>query len=140
MANRLSEEKANAIAAEYCTNGYNKVQALLAVGYSVNYANHGGLKLLDNVRVKQAIARIQANAQAKTGYTIDQYIQELDEARARAIDYKQVSAEITAILAKGRSQGFDKDNDIGSIDQQQELDEQQQAMARRIAKVSLSAG
>ena len=112
----------------------------MAVGYAHSYAHGKGLKRYDNDLVKQAIARIQANTQAKTGYTIDQYILELDEARARAIDYKQVSAEITAIIAKGRSQGFDKDNDIGSIDQQQELDEQQQAMARRIAKVSLSAG
>jgi len=140
MANRLSQEKAAWIAREYCTNRYKKVEALLSVGYSNTYANNIGLKLFDNSRVKEEIDRIEALNRARSGYTIDQYILELDEARARAIDYKQVSAEITAIIAKGRSQGFDKDNDIGSIDQQQELDEQQQAMARRIAKVSLSAG
>ena len=140
MANRLSQEKAAWIAREYCTNGYKKVEALLAVGYANTYANNIGLKLYDNSRVKEEIDRIEALNRARSGYTIDQYIQELDEGRARAIDYKQVSAEITAVIAKGRSQGFDKDNDIGSIDQQQELDEQQQAMARRIAKVSLSTG
>ena len=140
MANRLSQEKAAWIARKYCTNGYKKVEALLSAGYSNTYANNIGLKLFDNSRVKEEIDRIEALNRARSGYTIDQYILELDEARARAIDYKQVSAEITAIIAKGRSQGFDKDNDIGSIDQQQELDEQQQAMARRIAKVSLSAG
>jgi hypothetical protein len=68
--NRLSQEKANAIAAEYVTNGFKAVDALLAVGYKQSYAVHCSAKLLDNVQVKQAIARIQADTKLNTGITI----------------------------------------------------------------------
>ncbi len=85
MANRLSDEKARAIAAEYCTNGFRKVDALLSLGYSKTYANNIGLKIFDNDRVVQAIARIQANLQAKTGFTVQQAEQEFEESRLLAL-------------------------------------------------------
>ena len=138
MANRLSQEKANAIASEYMTNGHNKVQALLAVGYSVNYANHGGLKLLDNDRVKQAIARIQAKSKVSTDYDIATYMTELNEIRTLSIEQHQLSTAATATIAKGRTQGYDKDNDLSATDkadpipaQRQELLQQQAAAYQR---------
>jgi hypothetical protein len=77
MANRLSEEKARLIASIYCTNGYNKVKALLDAGYKTTYANNVGLKLYENSRVKEAIARITSAEQIKTDYTCDFVRQEL---------------------------------------------------------------
>lgn len=71
MSCRVSKEKADAIAIEYMTNGQNKVKALLAVGYKPSYANKNGLKLWDNVLVKQAIAKISLANQIKTGITFE---------------------------------------------------------------------
>ena len=139
MANRLSKEKAEAIASEYMTNGFNKIQALKSVGYSNTYSENVGLKLFVNDRVLQAIDRIQAKSKASTDYKLEQYLSELEQARSRAIDYKQVSAEIQAIIAKGRSQGFDKDNDMTS-DQTEELDKSQTEEARRLASIRLKTG
>jgi hypothetical protein len=72
MSNRLSEEKAKLIAVEYCTNGFEKVKALLAAGYKQSYASSGtGLKLYENVRLKDQIAKIQAQTAIKQQITLD---------------------------------------------------------------------
>lgn len=113
MANRLSKEKAAAIAAEYHTNGFKKVMALLSVGYSVNYANNGGLKLFDNDSVKTAIAKIEALAVTETGYTVAQCEKEYELARKLAMTEKQPAAASTAITGKARLYGMDKDANIG---------------------------
>ena len=135
----LTKEKAEQLASEYCTNGYSQAKALQAVGYSLYYAERQGKKLFNNVQVKQAIDRIQAKSKASTDYKLEQYLSELEQARTRAIDYKQVSAEIQAVIAKGRSQGFDKDNDMAS-DQTEELDKSQTEEARRLASIRLKTG
>ena len=109
MANRLSKEKACAIAAEYCTNKFQKVKALLSVGYSETYANNIGLKLFDNDIVKQAIAKIQAVAVVTTGYTIGQAQAEYEEARSLSMQLGQPAAAATAVTGKARLHGFDKD-------------------------------
>jgi hypothetical protein len=85
--NRISDEKIKAIAAEYLTNGMVKTKALITVGYSKNYADHGGLKLFDNDRLKDEIAHQQAKIAAKTGITVA-YCQNLllqlaDKAKAK---------------------------------------------------------
>ena len=114
MSNILSNEKATAIAAEYCTNGFQKVMALLSMGYKPSYANSKvGLKIYDNDKVKTAIARIQAVQVAKTGYTVEQAQVEYEEARALAIKINQPAAAATAITGKARLFGFDKDANIG---------------------------
>ena len=121
MANRLSKEKAGLIASNYCTNGYKKVKALLDAGYATSYANNVGLKLFDNSRVKEAISRIQARTAADTSFTVQAYQQQLDEDRAMAIELKQPSACVSATVAKGRSCGYDKSNEIGNVDKPQDL-------------------
>ena len=68
--NRISDEKIKAIAAEYLTNGMVKTKALITVGYSKNYAEHGGLKLFDNDRLKDEIAHQQAEIVEKTNITV----------------------------------------------------------------------
>ena len=114
MSNRLSDEKATAIAAEYCTNGFQKVLALLRLGYKSSYAtSKTGLQIYDNVLVKTAIARIQATQVAKTGYTVEQAQAEYEEARALAIRINQPAAAATAVTGKARLFGFDKDANIG---------------------------
>ncbi len=109
MPNRLSKEKAQAIAAEYCTNGFQKVLALLSMGYKQSYAEKIGLKLYDNMFVKQAIRRIQAVQAAKTGFSIDQARTEYEEARLLGMRINQPSAAVSAVTGKARLYGMDKD-------------------------------
>lgn len=79
MSNKLSKEKAEALASLFLTNGYNKKQALLDMGYSPSYAVAGqGFKLYDNPLVKAAINKLQVNLQAKTAIDL-KYIQEEHE-------------------------------------------------------------
>ncbi len=113
MPNRLSNEKVTAIAAEYCTNGFMKVAAMISLGYSKSYANSKtGLRIYDNDRVKIAISRIQAVAIAKTGYTVEQAQLEYEEARVLAMACRQPAAAATAVTGKARLFGFDKDANI----------------------------
>lgn len=130
--NRLSEEKAQAIAAAYCSNGLKKVEALLEVGYSVTYANNGGLKLFDNVRVKANITKIRALAVAKTGWDIEQSQTKLLHAYEIAEQYHQPSAMVSAVVAVNRTHGLDKD---ASADiEQEELTKTQAELGREIAQ------
>ena len=147
MANRLSQEKANAIASAYMTNGNVKSTALLSVGYSKNYAEHNGLKLFDNDRVKQAISKIQARNDTKTTYNALQAEQELEQARKRAIDLKQVSAEIQATLGKCKLYALLTDNINNTTEQtpdpltQEEIDKlKADAAAITRANIKISSG
>jgi len=58
-----------AIARAFCSNGRVKSTALETVGYSRKYSRTCGLKVLDNVRVKAAIARIDANVAQEAAIT-----------------------------------------------------------------------
>ena len=113
MPNRLSEEKARSIAAEYCTNGFKKVVALLSVGYSTTYANNVGLKLFDNSSVKAAIACIQAKQAAKTDYTQEKGLELLLDAYKVAKTLNQPAAMVSAAIGANRMHGYDKDAAIG---------------------------
>ncbi len=116
MACRLSKEKARAIAAEYCTNGFGKVKALLSVGYSETYANNVGLKLFEHKEVLRAIARVQTVAITITGYSLEQSQAEYEQARVLAIQLKQPAAAVSAITGKARLHGMDKDAGAGASD------------------------
>ncbi len=110
MPNRLSEEKAQLLAAEYCTNGFKKVMAMLSIGYSKSYAStKAGLQIYDNPLVKRAINRIQAVQATKTSYSVDQAQQEYEQARLLAMKVNQPAAAATAITGKARLFGMDKD-------------------------------
>ena len=108
MSNRLSDDKAQLIASCYCTNGFNKVEALLSAGYKPSYAKTIGLKLYDNIKVKTYIAQLQAIATTKTGYTIEQALQEYEEARQMAMATKQVGSAVSAISGKARIVGLEQ--------------------------------
>ena len=112
MPNKLSKEKAQAIAAEYCTNGFQKVVALLSVGYSTNYANNVGLKLFDNDTVKHCVAKIQAKTAKKVDYSFEIGLKKLLEANTLAIKLNQPAAAVSAILNANRMFGYDKDNSM----------------------------
>jgi hypothetical protein len=109
MANRLSKEKAGLIASNYCTNGYKKVQALLDCGYATTYANNVGLKLFDNDRVKEAIARIEARNAVNQAMTVEKVQELYMGAHDLALEHNQPSAAVSAITGIARLYGMDKD-------------------------------
>lgn len=113
MANRLSEDKARAIAEEYCSNGRKKRDALRAVGYKESYACSGlGMKLYDNILVKRAIAEIDKQIASKAEYTREQAQQEYEQARALAMTLRQPSAATAAVTGKARLFGLDIDRHV----------------------------
>jgi len=110
MSNRLSEEKAQAIATEYCTNGFKKVLALVSVGYKQSYANcKRGLSLYDNVKVKTAIAKIRTATIAKTWFSVAQAQAMYEEDRQFAKKSNQAGAMVSATTGICRLYGMDKD-------------------------------
>lgn len=68
---KANEDKLKATAAEYLTNGFQKVKALQAAGYSTNYSEHTGLKLFDNDRLKVIIAQMQAKTRLNSEITAE---------------------------------------------------------------------
>ena len=123
----------DAIAREFTSNGRDKGKALRTIGYSRNYSEHAGLKLFDTVRLKAAIAAIDAKTAQKAEYTIDQYQRELESARQHAEKLNQPSAEVSAVVAKGRSCGFDKDATADKADVAIPLTDEQVAKAKAAA-------
>jgi len=103
--NRISDEKIKAIAAEYLTNGMLKTEALQAVGYTKNYAQHGGLKLFDNDRLKDEITRLQAKTELKNDITIEQLQRELLDVASKAQAEGKYSAAVAAYSALLKSVG-----------------------------------
>lgn len=135
MACRLSKEKARAIAAEYYTNGFKKVEALLSVGYSDSYANNVGLKLFDHDLVVAAMRRLSAVAIVQTGYTLDQCQNEYEQLRLTAIGKGHYATAATCITGKARLHGMDKDAQARP-DHPDSLSEQELAKLRAMAKAA----
>ena len=94
-------------------------------------------KLVTNGNIIRAKAGIEAKTSAEMGYSIETYRQELDEARQHAQDLRQPSAEVSAIVAKGRSCGYDKDNDMGSKDKPVPLSPEKAEKYRRMAEAGV---
>jgi hypothetical protein len=142
MANRLSQEKANAIASEYVTNGYSKTKALLSVGYKPSYANNNvGLKLFDNVLVKYAINKIMASSKANTDITVQAIQAKLADVEARARECNDRASELRAIELQGKTiAAFTDSINTNDTTQQKAIDEQAMLEAKRMAEIRLKQG
>jgi hypothetical protein len=137
--NRLSPEKAKAIAAEYLTNGLNKVDALKSLGYKPLYAERGGLRLFDNVCVKAEIARMQALTAIKSGITAEKIQLGLEALRLKAEAKGDLSTAARCYELLGKSIAMFTDN-INQTDvvRQAELNAEQEAEVQRIATIRLA--
>jgi len=109
MPNRLSDEKACLIATNYCTNGNKKTKALLRAGYKRSYAEHGGLKLFDNIKVKEAIARIQAGQQIAIDLTTAEVMADLKYGLERAKEKDDLQSIARFAELRGKTLGMFKD-------------------------------
>ena len=137
MANRLSKEKANLIATHYCTNDYNKTEALLSSGYSKTYAMNVGLKLFVNDRVMEAIERIEAAKKVQTARTVQSLDDMLVTAYDLAKETNQSAAMVSACTAIARLYGMDKQTINTDQDEQRELSEAERLAAERISRITL---
>ena len=136
MANRVSDEKANLIASHYCTNGYNKVQALLSAGYKHSYAIKNGLYLWDNVKVKQAIDRIMASSKAKTTETVDSIRQKHLELYELAKTDGDLSTANQCLAYAGKTIAAYSDNiNTMQLEQPAELSEAELDRLRQMAEI-----
>ncbi len=123
MAYQASELKLKAVAQAYVTNGYKKVEALKAAGYKTSYAEHGGLKLFDNIRLITLIDEYRAKLEVKSDYTREQHLLELEALHAAllpAIAQGNVTAIRTACTIRaeiGNSTGLHSQT-INSTDEQ----------------------
>jgi len=90
----------------------NGVDSARRAGYrgDTNQLAQRAHELVNNSKVKALKETLQAETEADTAYTIQLYQQELEQARQRAITGRSNAAEVSAIVAKGRSMGYDKDN------------------------------
>jgi phage terminase small subunit len=102
---RISDEKIKAIATEYLTNGMIKTKALKKVGYSKNYAEHGGLKLFDNDRLKKEMNRIQSKIELKTEITVVSIQQDLIRLREVAEKDGNINAAVRCTELLGKTIG-----------------------------------
>lgn len=80
MPNIKDKSTVEAIAREFCSNGRNKLKALKTVGYQPSYYNTLGIgKVYSNIRVIDAIARIDAKTEAKLEHNRDIAVKLLNE-------------------------------------------------------------
>ncbi len=136
---------AKAIAREYISNGRNRIEALVAVGYSESYAYSGkGTKLYGYEALIAAIHEQEVKYAEENGYSVAACQAEYEQARLHAVTLNQPSAEVSAITGKARLYGMDKDHEIGSkeaaVPVTAEQTEEYRAMARAAIKLKLSRG
>ncbi len=103
----ITQEKAKTIAQCFAaTNFLNKSLALRNAGYSPKYAKGIGQYLLDNVRVKAEIDRIQAETSEKVELSIESQVKETKELLKNAKEANHHTAALTANDQLNRHIGF----------------------------------
>ena len=109
MTDKPLTNKHQAFCREYVIDSNGK-QAAIRAGYAPKNAVITASKYLTISKVKQEIARLQAEIREEVGYTVAQCQQELDEARLLALQHNQPSAAVSAITTKARLFGMLTDN------------------------------
>lgn len=134
-----------AIAQEFCSNGRNKEQTLKTMGYAKGYAeSRGHTTVFGNVRVKDAISRIDAETKEKLQHNRDKAIKLLTEslvALESAISKGNIAAinARTAVIRELDAISNLHSSTLHTDDKQDiELSESQKAEAQRIANIRLA--
>jgi hypothetical protein len=78
--------------------------AFVKAGYSKNRGNASRLKANESIQMR--IAELQATAAKSSQVTVASLLSELEDARQRATDLKQLSASVRAIESKARISGL----------------------------------
>ena len=99
LTNSRHEKFAQELAA-----GQSAIEAYKRAGYNPNYGNC--IRLKANERVAARVAELQKRGAARAEVTIASLVQELDEARAIAIERGQASAAVQASMGKAKVTGL----------------------------------
>jgi hypothetical protein len=149
MPSRLTEERAEAIAQEYCNNGFDKTKALKAIKnadneqyYSDSYCESLGHKLYSNIKVTTHIERIIKETKAKTVATRQQRRQFWTETMNSKDPKVNMGDKLRASELLGKSEcDFSEKIIHEDSDKQRALDkktEQEQARLHRLGNISLA--
>jgi hypothetical protein len=84
--------------------GKTALDAYEAAGFKRDDGN--AARLRRNPKVEERLAKLQAEVAGATKVTVESLIAELEDARKRATDHKQLSASIRAIEAKAKLAGL----------------------------------
>jgi hypothetical protein len=98
-----------AFAQGYASNGGNAAEAYRKAYprcKSAHAAETNGSLLLRNTEVSGRIAELQGEAAARNAITLDGLIQEADAIQKQAVLNNQMSAAISALIAKAKLAGF----------------------------------
>jgi hypothetical protein len=136
--NKLSDEKIKAIAAEYISNGFKKVEALLTCGYKRSYAESIGLKIYDNIRFNEIFSKMQAKQELKGDITIA-YIQQEHERLAKIAEEKgDFSTATRNKELLGKTIAAYKDQSINTQPEQSPMSEDERLRLKRLSEIYLS--
>ena len=86
--------------------GKSATDAYEAAGYERDESGANAARLTRNPKVAQRLAELQAEIAAETTVTVQGLINELEDARKKATDLKQLNAAIAAINAKAKLSGL----------------------------------
>jgi len=139
MARPLTH-KQQAFIDNYCSNGYNGVQAAKSAGYKGCYATLNAVagENLRKPAIKAGINVYIRKRQKKCEFNREQSELELNNAQQRAITKGDLSAEIAAIREKNVIFALRTETLGGQTLEQRKLDEKEESEARRIASIRLT--
>ena len=144
IPNIKDDSTVEAIAREFTSNGRNKTQAMITVGYDPVYADggRGQNSVYGNTRTKEAISRIDAELGAEAGRTVAGVDKLYQQAYDLAKQSNQPSAMVSASTGIARLYGMDKDASTDKQDTPTTLTPEQadiaRAAAKRMTEISLS--
>lgn len=141
MPDIRNKETCEVLAQNYCTNSFNKAQAMIDTGYEHSYAFSGeGQKIYKKVQVRTAITAEMAKIRAESKNKAD-YIRGLHESGVQLSLEKGDLVNYTRnVEGLGRSYAVYTDKVQDITDQQRQLTESEKAEAKRLADIRLRAG
>lgn len=139
MPNIKDKSTCDAIAREFCSNGRNKEQALISVGYTKSYARSGyaHTQIYANPGVKAAIAKIDAKMAKEIEHNRIISLHNLQKAYDLAFKQGNAAAMVAAEREKNAISNLHSSTLHTDDKQTKELNDSQQAEARRLANIRL---
>jgi hypothetical protein len=132
------ENQRHEIFAQEIAKGKTISESYVLAGFKPNRANAARLKAKESVR--QRILELGQAGAAAAKVTVESLINELEAARQQATDYRQLSAAIRAIEAKGKIAGvLVERKQIEIIEQDDEAQCAQEVLHRVAERVSVEA-
>lgn len=123
----------------------NATQAAIRAGYAKGSAEVQGCRLLRNAQIRAAVAKAQLRVATKAGMTLEGHLSDLLKLRELAAKKGQLSAAITAEVARGKVSGFHVEHHkhsgaIGTYDLANLTDEQLDALESILGPLAHAGG